>query len=134
LLFFGFNIADTGKFRAHLIESLRRLALQPGRLWRGPLLALLRVTTFWRRRGARGEGGGGSSCFDRLLARLDFGGVARAGADDAPAERPFDPRRMHPIGQIACGELGEGARKRRFTVNLRASLPTTDATQRLIDG
>ena len=69
----------------------------------------------------------------RLLARLDLGGVARDHADDAPAERALDQRRVHLVGQIALRELREGAGKRGFRGHLRASLPTEDATQRLVD-
>ena len=71
---------------------------------------------------------------DRLLARLDFRGVARDRADDAAAEHAFDQRRVHPVGQIAGREFGEGARKRRLAGNLRAPFPPADAAQRLVDG
>ena len=70
---------------------------------------------------------------DRLLARLDLGGVARDHPDDPPAERALDQRRVHPGGQIALRELREGAGKRGFRGHLRASLPTEDAPQRLVD-
>ena len=70
---------------------------------------------------------------DRLLARLDLGGVARDHPEDTPAERALDQRRVHPAGQIALCELSEGAGKRGFRGHLRASLPTEDATQRLVD-
>jgi len=68
---------------------------------------------------------------DRLLARLDLGGVARDRADDAPAERAFNQRRVHLVGQIALRELGEGVGKRGFGRNLRASFPTKDPAQSL---
>src|SRR5208337_1077819 len=70
---------------------------------------------------------------DRLLARLDLGGVARDHADDAPAERALDQRRVHLVGQIALGKLREGAGKGSFRRHLRASFPTENATQRLVD-
>jgi len=49
---------------------------------------------------------------DRLLARLDLGGVACDHPDDAPAERALDQRRVHLVGQIALREFREGAGKR----------------------
>ncbi|MGC1861848.1 MAG: hypothetical protein WA733_12175 [Methylocystis sp.] len=64
-----------------------------------------------------------------LAARLDLGGVAFDRADDAPAERAFNQRHVHLVGQIALRELGEGAGKRGFGRNLRASFPIKDPAQ-----
>jgi len=69
----------------------------------------------------------------RLLARFDLSGVARDRADDVSVERALDQRRVHLAGQIALREVREGAGKRGFGGNLRASLPPQDPAQRLID-
>jgi len=78
-----------------------------------------------------------SSCLrllpGRLLARLDLGSVARDRSRDAPTERALDQRRVHLGGRITLRELREGAGKRGFRGHLRASLPTEDATQRLVE-
>jgi hypothetical protein len=66
------------------------------------------------------------------LARLDFGGLTRDRASDASAERTFDERRMHFLGQIALRALREGAGKGGFGRNLCASFPTTGAAQRFV--
>src|SRR5208337_3036610 len=52
---------------------------------------------------------------------------------DAPAERALDQRRVHLVGQTALGKLREGAGKGSFRRHLRASFPTENATQRLVD-
>src|SRR5271166_2971157 len=55
-----------------------------------------------------------------------------------PARRPLpegylDQRRVHLVGQIALRKLREGAGKGGFRRHLRASFPTENATQRLVD-
>ena len=54
---------------------------------------------------------------------------AQAGHRDgfAPAQRAFDQRRVHPVGQAASREFSDCARNRSFTWNLPASFKTTDA-------
>ena len=71
---------------------------------------------------------------DRLLARLDLSGVACDRPDDASSEGTLDQRGVDLVWQLALREFGERPGKRGFGRNLRASLPTEDAAQRVIDG
>ena len=135
-VFLGADIAGFGQFGEHLVDVLRGLPLQTRRLGLWPLFVFARASALARRLSAVGRrivllvvG-----FFRRLLARLDLGGVAGDHADDASAERALDQRRVHLVGQIALRELRKGARKRGFRGHLRASLPTEDAPQRLVDG
>src|SRR5271157_2207370 len=118
----GADIARGGQIGEHLIEVLRGLPFEARRLWFWPFLVLARASALARRLSAirrrrillfvvRLR-------LDRLLVRLDLGGVARA-ADDAPAERALDQRRVHLVGQIALRKLREGAGKGSFRRHLR---------------
>src|SRR5271165_5117799 len=111
----GADIARGGQIGEHLIEVLRGLPFEARRLGFWPFLVLARASALARRLSAIGRRR--ILLFvvrlrlDRLLARLDLGGVARDHADDAPAERALDQRRVHLVGQIALGKLREGAGK-----------------------
>src|SRR5208283_6243829 len=118
--------------------SLDRTPLQTRWLGLRPLLVLARASALAR----RPSGGGRRRTVlpvvglfrRRLLARLDLGGVAGDHADNAPAKRAFDQRRVHLVRQIALCELREGARERGFRMYLSATPPTENVTQRLVDG
>ena len=136
-VFLGADVAGGGQLGEHLVDGLRGLPLQPRRLGLWPLLVLARASALARRLSAIGRrivllvvG----LVRRRLLARLDLGGVSGDHADDAPAQRALDQRCVHFVGQIAMRELREGARERGFRGHLRASLPTEDTPQRLVDG
>ena len=133
----GADIARGGQIGEHLIEVLRGLPFEARRLGFWPFLVLARASALARRLSAIGRRR--ILLFvvrlrlDRLLARLDLGGVARDHADDAPAERALDQRRVHLVGQIALRKLREGAGKGSFRWHLRASFLTENATQRPVD-
>src|SRR5208283_4840802 len=137
-VFLGADVAGGGQFGEHLVDGLRGLPLEPRRLGLRPWLVLARASALARRL----SGGGRRRIVlpvvglfrRRLLARLDLGGVAGDHADDAPAERALDQRRVHLVRKIALRELRESARERGFRRHLRASLPTENVTQRLVDG
>ena len=84
----------------------------------------------WRRAVA----GTGLAGFGRLLARVDFGGIARNTTDDAVGEGAFDQGFMHLIGQFARGKFGKGAREGGFAGDVAGALPAADAAQRFVDG
>src|SRR5208337_628836 len=136
-VFLGADVAGGGQVGEHLAEVLRDLPLETRRLRLWPLFVLARASALTRRLSAIGWRR--ILLFvvrlrlDRLLARLDLGGVARDHADDAPAERALNQRRVHLAGQIALRKLREGAGKGSFRRHLRASFPTENATQRLVD-
>src|SRR5271167_3586927 len=139
------DITAAGEVREHLADVLRRLTLEARRLRLGPffrwLLALFRASALLLRLGVSGGRPAGGPrrrivllvLLHRLLARLDLSGVARDRADHASPERALDQRRVHLAGQITLRERREGAGKRGFRRNLRASLPPKDPAQRLID-
>ena len=133
----GVDIARGGQIGEHLIEVLRGLPFEARRLGFWPFLVLARASALARRLSAIGRRRIPLIVvrlrLDRLLARLDLGRVARDHADDAPAERALDQRRVHLVGQIALRKLREGAGKGSFRRHLRASFPTENATQRPVD-
>src|SRR5208283_1327030 len=133
----GADIAGGGEIGEHLSDVLRRLPFETRRLRFWPFLVLARASTLLLGLGAGGRRRRVVLVFlvfiDRLLARLDFGGVARDDANDAAADRAFDERRVHSVGQITLRELGKGVGKGGFGGNLRAPLPTNDPAQRLVD-
>src|SRR5580692_12432073 len=96
-VFLAADIARGGQLGEHLTETLRGLPFESRRFGFGSVLILARASALARRRGAirrrRIVVVVVRLLLGRLLARLDFGGVARDHADDAAAERTRDQRR-----------------------------------------
>jgi hypothetical protein len=139
------DIAAGGQFGQHFGQALCGLPFQAGGGF-GAFLALFgtaaparcwrfccggRGGRWWRRRRAvTGTGTGLAG----LLARIDFGGIARDTPDDAVGEGAFDQGFMQLIGQFAGGEFGKGAREGGFAGDFAGALPAADAAQRFVDG
>ena len=91
------------------------------------------------RGGGAPSGGGGSSflSFGSFLIGFSRASISVASRAITPTIRPPSERSISAAcilaGQIALRELREGAGKRGFRRDLRASLPTEDAPQRLVD-
>src|SRR5208337_1655776 len=117
----------------HLVDGLQGLPLQTRWLGLRPLLVLARASALAR----RPSGGGRRRTVlpvvglfrRRLLARLDLGGVAGDHADDAPAKRAFDQRRVHLVRHSPCANsakarenvASEGTCARRSQPRMRRS-------------
>jgi hypothetical protein len=106
--------------------ALSDLSLETRRLRLRRLFILAWTSALTRRRGIIGGPGDRLAAvwlvLDRLLARLDLGGVAHDRPDDASPERTLDQRGVDLVWQFAACEFGERPRKRGFGRNLRASL------------
>jgi len=63
---------------------------------------------------------------------FDRGRIAREMTDQPIGVGPPDQGLVHPRGQFALGEFGEGARERRFAGNLGRTRPTTKTPKRLV--
>ena len=135
-VFLAADVAGGGQVDEHLAEGLRDLPLDARRLRLRPLIVLARASALARRRGVLGRRGVVLAAvrlvLDRLLARLDLGGVARDRPDNASAERALDQRGVDLVWQLAAREFGERPGKGGLGGDLRAALPAENATQGLV--
>src|SRR5271166_560185 len=105
-VFLAADVAGGGQVGEHLAEVLRDLPLETRRLRLWPLFVLAWTSALARRRGMVGRRGIVFAVvglvLDRLLARLDLGGVARDRPDDASPERTLDQRGVDLVWQLAA--------------------------------